>query len=106
MNKLADLFLESMHMRHPGERGRYVRSELPIRANEMGLRVWNPGDPIQNVGRRILVGVAEWVREQLELVDSLYELPDRKSQLEIFFLSKIQSQSDFDLYIPEIGKVY
>lgn len=108
MNNLTDVFLKSMYMQ-PGDQNQYLDSELPIRAKEMGLRVWKPGDPIQNVGRRILVGVADWVREELELVDALYELPDRKSQLEIFFLRDVvllrknQSPSDFDLYIPGIG---
>jgi len=101
--KLVNLFFESMHMQ-PGDQQRYVISEFSKRVEDSGLKLWKPGDPIQNRGKRFLVSVAEFSREDLELLDALSELSDR-SQLDIFMLSKCKSQSDIELYVPDVGPV-
>lgn len=102
--KLADLFFESMHMK-PADQQRYILSELPKRVQDVGLKLWKPGDPIQNRGRRFLIGVTEFNREDLELLDKLRELSET-SQLDIFILSECKSQSDVEVYVPGVAMVY
>jgi len=102
--KLVDLFFESMHML-PGDQQQYVISQFSKRVQDSGMKLWEPGDSIQHRGKRFLIGVAEFSREDLELLDALFELSDG-SQLDVFMLSKCKSQSDIERYVPDVGPVY
>jgi len=102
--KLIDTLFENRHLQ-PGEQLRYVLSELPERIKSMGLNIWNSGDRIQSSGKRILLGIAHYSREDLELLDLLRELPLEEVQLDIFIVSACKSQSEIEIYIPGIQKV-
>jgi hypothetical protein len=101
--KLADLFQESIDMQ-AGAQQQYVLSELPERIRSLGVKLWKPGDAIQSQGRRILVGVTEYVRGDLELLDAVLGVLGN-SQLEIFILAECRSQADVELYVPGVTPV-
>lgn len=103
--KLADLFQESMHMRAEDQQ-QYVLSELPERIRGIGLKLWKPGDVIQSQGRRILMGVTQWVQGDLELLDAFFELLPNNSQIEIFMLGECLSQADIERYIPGVTPIF
>src|SRR5437773_344288 len=76
---------------------------------ESRLRTWQPGDPVCNRGRRLLLGVASYSMADLALLDTLNEADGQGSTwpgLEVFNVLDCQSVPDFEKYVPGIGKVF
>ena len=103
MAGFADLWEETADL-WGGEQQAAIRRLLPERAAERGIHVWNPGDSIAAKGVRILFGVTEWNRKDLEFLDSLIEQRG-DAYVEIFLFADCRSQEDIAVRIPGIGPV-
>ena len=76
---------------------------------ESRLHPWQPGDPILNRGRRILLGVASYSVADLALLDTLNEAHAQGSiwpGVDVFNVHECQSMQDIEKYVPGIGKVF
>jgi hypothetical protein len=89
----------------PAEQQAYILSALPARAREKGMRVWKLEDGIPTRGRRFLIGVTEYSRRDLNLLDGVCGTL-KGNQLDMFILSQCKSQSEIEDYVAGIGPVY
>jgi hypothetical protein len=102
--KFTELFTEYAS-RVPGEQQEQILAALPVRAKEIGVRVWKPGDPIPSHGRRLLIGVTQWSRDDLEVLDAVCEVV-KGDQLDMFILGECKSQAEIEDYVPGVGPVF
>src|SRR5262249_34719583 len=98
----AELWQES-RARHaqPGEQQAWLRSELPRRLTEAGLRLATPGSRSPN---RIVVGIADHVRDELAMLDQICatSLP----VFEVFLLTSCTSSAEVQSFVPTGGPVH
>ena len=91
-----------------GQQQRDAAEQLAGLLRESRLQLWQPGDPVPNRGRRILLGVASYSLPDLALLDTLNEADEQGSiwpRLDVFNVLQCQSIQDFERYVPGIGKV-
>ena len=91
-----------------GQQQRDAAEHLAGLLRESRLHLWQPGDPVPNRGRRILLGVASYSLPDLALLDTLNEADEQGSiwpRLDVFNVLQCQSIQDFERYVPGIGKV-
>jgi hypothetical protein len=100
----AELFSESAGM-EPAEQQVYILSALRTRAQAKGLRVWKPENGIPSRGRRFLIGVTQYSRPDLELLDAVCDIL-KGGQLDIFVLSECKSQAEIESFVAGIGPVF
>jgi hypothetical protein len=88
---------------------REVDNEVSEFLQAKGMKKWHPGDPIPGVGRRMLIGLATYSRDDIDLAQALV---DHKAsggsgvQVELFSVMDIRTMQEFEEYIPGIGNVY
>jgi hypothetical protein len=74
------------------------------------LRLWKPGDPIADLGLRVLVGTATWSGYDMRLLDVIDQvipsLGDAAPLVEVFDASYLPSQEAFQEYIPGLPMVF
>jgi hypothetical protein len=101
---VTELFTESAQMT-PAEQQTYILSALPIRAAQLGMRVWGLEDGIPIHGRRLLIGVTQYSRGDLDLLDAIHDalLSD---QLDVFMISQCKSQAEIEDFVPGIAPVF
>ena len=83
--------------------------QLAALLRESRLHPWQPGDPILDRGRRILLGVASYSVVDLAVLDTLNEAHGQGSiwpRLDVFNVLECQSMQDLEKYVPGIGKVF
>jgi hypothetical protein len=73
-----------------------------------GFRRWRKGDPVLRAGRRLLIGLASYSRQDVELAQELIDrrLREQTPVIELFNVLDVQDMNDFEQYIPGIGNVY
>ena len=87
----------------PGTGQRWLRQELPAKLVEAGFRLAQPGAGARD---RIVLGVADYSRDDLLLLDSIHANPSVRARVEAFLLMACRSQADIEALIPSIGPVF
>lgn len=82
-----------------------AEEELPKLVSASGLHMWRPGDPILQRGRRTLVGVGAWSREDLRLLDALAEAAasggSGGDRIDVFlFWRECKNQEQLERFVP------
>ena len=95
---------------NPAEQQRLAKLRFPDLVREHSMRLWKPGDSYSTVGVRFLLGVAaSYSVPELELLDrvavGVSKGTLKSAAIDIFDMSTITDVQDFDLYIPDIGRV-
>jgi hypothetical protein len=109
MEKFVDLLLKTPDI---PDQAQQLAAELFPRVVAMSkMRLWRIGDPVSNVGSRILIGVAaSYSIPDLQLLDELNKRLSSASnisdQVDVFDVSDCKEMKDFENYIPGIGNVY
>jgi hypothetical protein len=70
------------------------------------LKLWGRDEPIPEVGRFLLVGVATWSGYDMKLLDLIEQTPDGPEVVGVFDTAECKSDADFEARIPDIGTVY
>jgi hypothetical protein len=73
------------------------------------FRLWSPGDAIPSQGRRLLIGVATWSKQDLALLDTVAQAVLTGGvplTIEVFNVAECRSPSAFEDYIPGLGRVF
>jgi hypothetical protein len=93
----------------PGDNQKRAKRKFPALAQQHGLKVYEPGQPLPSSGNLILIGVAAGFSVyDLSLLDEITASGDR-SQLQdvaIFDASLFTSMEDFEKFIPGIIPVH
>lgn len=92
-----------------GQQQRDAAEQLACVLRESRLHPWQPGDPVLNHGRHILLGVASYSMADLALLDTLNEANGQGASwpaLDVFNVLECRSIQDFEKYVPGIGKVF
>jgi hypothetical protein len=84
------------------------RSDLfpGVVAQSPRLKLWRRGDPVPEVGRFLLVGVATWSGYDMKLLDLVEQSPDGPEVVGVFDTAECKSDADFETRIPGINTVY
>jgi len=102
--------LRSSPGENPGENQRRASREFPGRIANSQMHWWSAGDPIHQVGRRLLIGVAVWSGYDLRLLDfietSLRESIIEDIHVDVFNMDAIGPQYLFEPYIPGLGEIH
>src|SRR5262245_27456203 len=99
-----DLWEQSKKRVHPRDQQEWLRNELPKRLGQAGIQTAKPGGGASD---RIVLGITEYNREDLLLLDSVQTASSSVGLvLEVFLLTECKSQSAIDGYVPGIGPVY
>src|SRR3954468_12590839 len=91
------------------DRQRAIDALFPSVVSATPIRLWQPGDPIEPTGRRLLIGVATWSVPDLTLLDELARAPSRQAPgmvVDVFNVADVRSAGDFERYVPGIGAVF
>jgi hypothetical protein len=115
VKKLTDLFAERSLLPMEEQKD-YIRLRLPQTLAGSHLKLWRLDDPVTNLPRRVLIGIATWSRYDLKLIDSLVESLNwaraADEQIYVFDVDEVvhldpqASRHGFERYIPGIGKVF
>jgi len=93
----------------PGEQQALVERQFPSLVPRTPLHLWSPGDPIAERGRRVLVGVATYSGQDMELLDRIGEALNRSktaARVDVFNTLDCRTHEDFAKYVPGFGDVY
>jgi len=100
--KFADLLENSKHM-SPATQQRWLKKEIPTRMSEAGVRLAQKGSGAPD---RIVMGIAEYVPDELRLLDSVCKATsDLGLVLEVFLMTDC-SQEEIEEYLPGVGRVF
>jgi hypothetical protein len=92
-----------------GDRQRAIDSLFPSVVSATPLRLWQPGDPIETAGRRLLLGVATWSVPDVTMLDELARALDSRPTglvVDVFNVAGVRSAADFERYVPGVGMVF
>jgi hypothetical protein len=92
-----------------GPRQKDVDDRFPSVVSTSPFRLWSPGNPIPETGKRLLIGVATWSAHDMKLLDALAQALQRLPPdltVEVFNVAGCSSAEAFDRYVPGIGKVF
>ena len=109
MEKFVDLLLKTSDI---PDQAQQLAAELFPRVVAMSkMRLWRIGDPISNIGSRILIGVAAgYSIPDLQLLDEINKRLSGASNIsdlvDVFDVSGCKEMKDFENYISGIGNVY
>lgn len=84
---------------------RRVDELFPSVAAAQAFRNWAPGDPVDDHGQRLLIGVATWSAPDMQFLDSLAASPPPIT-IDVFTVAECRSMADFERYVPGIGTVF
>lgn len=108
MNAFATLFRTP----RPMINGRLAEDVRSIRfpdvvANSSKLHLWKPGEPIQQTGTRLLIGVATWSEHDLALLDLIETncIAD-PVHIDVFDADCCRNPGDFQVFIPDLGAIH
>ena len=88
----------------PGEQQKWLRQEIPKRLLASGARLARKGPGAPD---RVVVGIAEYSREDLQLLDSVCAAASAQGVLlEVFILTECRSQREIEEYVPGVGPVF
>ena len=101
--RFVDLWENSKHM-NPAVQQEWLRQEIPKRLSEGGVRLAQKGAGAPD---RIVVGIAEYAREDLQLLDNASVAASALGViLEVFLMTACRSQSEIEEYVPHVGPVF
>jgi hypothetical protein len=92
-----------------GDRQRAIDALFPKVVSATPLRLWQPGDPIEPAGRRLVLGIATWSVPDMTMLDELARALHRQPAglvVDVFNVADVRSAGDFDRYVPGIGPVF
>jgi len=91
----------------PGQQQREAMRLFPDLIRRSAMHLWNPGDPIQQTGRRLLIGIAAYSMLELKLLDRLEEYlrAGNDGRVDLFNTDDCKSHDDFCKYIPSLYHV-
>jgi hypothetical protein len=109
MEKFVDLLLKTSGM--PDQRQQLAAELFPRLVAMSKMKLWHTGDPVSNVGSRILIGIAaSYSIPDLQLLDEINKrlsgASNMSDQVDVFDVSGCKEMKDFENYIPGIGNVY
>jgi hypothetical protein len=108
MRRFSSL-LEPRYEMSVAQQQRDAKEQLAALLQESRFHPWQPGEPIINRGRRILLGVASYSVADLALLDTLNEALEQGSigpRLDVFNVLECRSIHDFEKYVPGLGKPF
>src|SRR5262245_50754445 len=111
MNAFTDLFRSPSPAEEtsPGQRQQAIDARFPSLVAGSPFRLWRPGDPFPQAGRRLLVGVATWSALDMALLDALAEAmrePPVALTVDVFNSADVVSHAGFESYVPGISPVF
>ena len=99
----AELWQESLaRQRQPGAQQSWLRAQLPRALAESRLRAATKHSQVSD---RVVVGSAEYVRDEMLLLDQMCAAA-ASPVFEVFFLTTCASQADVHAYVPIDGPVH
>ena len=105
--KLLDLFQK---ISAQPDLQREVDGEFWMAIEASRTRRWRKGDAVLEAGRRMMVGLASYSRQDVELAQEIIDFQPREdsgvSVIELFNVLDVHEMRDFEQYIPGIGAVY
>lgn len=92
----------------PSNQQEYARKQFPELVSRSNFQLWKLGDEIPNNGQRLVLGVATYSNSDMRLLDALDETVGvgTEERVDVFNVLDCKSQSDFDMYVPGIAKVF
>lgn len=93
----------------PGDAQKQSRIGLPKRLTASRLKLRKPDAPVSHAGKRLILGIASYSRDELSLLDQIQDSWDESApprSVEVFDVVDCREMSDFDRFIPGIGDVY
>jgi hypothetical protein len=90
---------------HGDEHRAFVRSSVLQLVRERGFRFWSLGDPVLESGSRLIIGIVEASRYDFEVLD-LVSGSGKFDQIDLFWITDVQSQSEIELYLPGASSLF
>jgi hypothetical protein len=90
---------------------RILTKAFPDVVSQSHLNYWCPGDPIEEKGQRILVGIAPgWDELDIKLLDGLDGALSQERfsdyHIDVFDISTLERMQDLKQYLPDLEKAY
>jgi hypothetical protein len=107
--KFVELITKRDNRLQPREQNEWADRKFLDLLHASAMQSWNPGEPVPQVGQWLLIGAATWSLYDLQLLDKINDILKAKASLPkvaVFNIDDIQSNEDFGLYFPGIGRVY
>jgi hypothetical protein len=92
-----------------GDWQKQLDSLFPSAVAASPFRLWSPGAPIPSTGRRLLIGVATWSKQDLALLDTVAQAVLTGGiplAVEVFNVAECRSPAAFEDYITGLGRVF
>jgi hypothetical protein len=106
MNHFFDRFARSAEAPELRADPTWADRQFPALVAESPFRLWHPGDPVPERGRRLLLGVATWSGHDMRLMDVLAEGMARGAAkdlvVELCNTAECQTPRAFRRYIPKL----
>lgn len=94
----------------PGQLQEQASKEFPNVVENSHMEIWEPsGSPFKPHDQNVLIGVAIYSLEDLQLLDEIEQrlrFHSVHEKISVFDVSAFSEMADFERYLPGIGKVF